>query len=235
VSIDAPVFVAPRRAATVAALSRLVIADEQPIFRDGLRRLLESQPGLRVVGEARNATEAAGLIAALNPDILLLSLAGSAPFPLEALEQLAIAGRPVRTILLTGAVNTPEVMSAAIQLGACGVVPRDSGPEVLFESIVSVMAGNYWVGRECVANVPASVKRLDTARRRTKAFGLTHRELEIIRSVLSGETNRQIARGFSISENTVKRHLSHIFDKVGASNRVELARFAAHHRLLEGF
>ena len=105
-SIDAPVYVAQRRAATVAVLSRIVIADEQPIFRDGLRRLLESQPGLRVVGEARNAIEAAALIATLNPDILLLSLAGSAPFPLYALEQLAAAGRPVRTILLTGAVNT---------------------------------------------------------------------------------------------------------------------------------
>ena len=216
-------------------LVRIVVADEQPIFRDGLRRLLETKPALRIVGEARNAHEAAALVSALNPDILLLSLTASAPFPLEALEQLSAAGVLVRTILLTGSVDTPEVMTAAIQLGACGVVPKDSGTDVLFKSIESVMAGNYWVGRECVSNVPASVRRLETTRRRSRAFGLTRRELEILRSVLSGETNRQIAHGFSISENTVKRHLSHIFDKVGASNRVELARFAAHHRLLEGF
>src|SRR5207249_2228197 len=169
---------------------------------------------------------------------LILCLSGSGLLPLDDLEQVNVNGAngsAVRTILLTGAVDTPEVMTAAIQLGACGVVPKDCGPEVLFKSIESVMDGSYWVGRECVSDVPASVRKLEMTRRQTKAFGLTRRELEILRSVLSGETNRQIARGFSISENTVKRHLSHIFDKVGASNRVELARFAAHHRLLEGF
>jgi two-component system nitrate/nitrite response regulator NarL len=233
VSTEAPAYDVPRRAATAAEAVRIVLADEQPIFRDGLRRLLETEPGLRIVGEARNALEAAVLVATLSPDILLLSLAGAAPFPLEALEQLAATGSPVRTILLTGTVNAPEVISAAIQIGACGVVPRDSGPEVLFESIESVMAGNYWVGRECVSNVAASVRRLGDTRRRTRSFGLTRRELEIVHSVLSGNTNKEIARRFSISANTVKRHLTHIFDKVGASNKIELVRFAAHHRLLD--
>jgi len=236
VSTEAPPLPVVRRGVVASTgLVRIVVADEQPIFRDGLRRLLETEPALRIVGEARNAMEAAALVCDLNPDILLLSLTGSAPFPLEALERVGAAGITVRTILLTGSIDTPEVMTAAIQLGACGVVPKDSGPDVLFKSIAVVMAGNYWVGRECVVNVPASVRRLETTRRQTKAFGLTRRELEILRSVLGGETNRQIARSFSISLNTVKRHLSHIFDKVGASNRVELARFAAHHRLLDRF
>jgi DNA-binding NarL/FixJ family response regulator len=225
----------PRGGAATADFVRIVLVDEQPIFRDGLRRLLESRPGLRIVGEARDPREAAAAVNALGPDILILSLGPSAAVPLDELEQVNAAGRPVKTILLTGTVDTPEVMTAAIQLGACGVVPKDCGPEVLFKSIESVMDGSYWVGRECVSDVPASVRKLETTRRQTKAFGLTRRELEILRSVLSGDTNREIARGFSISENTVKRHLSHIFDKVGASNRVELARFAAHHRLLEGF
>ena len=224
-----------RGASATADFVRIVLVDEQPIFRDGLRRLLETRPGLRIVGEARDSREAAAAVSALRPDILILGLSASAAFPLDELEQINANGQSVRTILLTGAVDTPEVMTAAIQLGACGVVPKDCGPEVLFKSIESVMDGSYWVGRECVSDVPASVRKLETTRRQTKAFGLTRRELEILRSVLSGETNRQIARGFSISENTVKRHLSHIFDKVGASNRVELARFASHHRLLEGF
>ena len=227
-----------RGASATADFVRIVLVDEHPIFRDGLRRLLETQPGLRIVGEARDAREAAAVVTALRPDILILCLSGSGLLPLDDLEQVNVNGAngsAVRTILLTGAVDTPEVMTAAIQLGACGVVPKDCGPEVLFKSIESVMDGSYWVGRECVSDVPASVRKLETTRRQTKAFGLTRRELEILRSVLSGETNRQIARGFSISENTVKRHLSHIFDKVGASNRVELARFASHHRLLEGF
>jgi two-component system, NarL family, nitrate/nitrite response regulator NarL len=214
---------------------RIVLAEEQSIFRDGLRRMLETVPAIRIVGEAGTPQHAAALVRDLAPDILLLSLTASGPVPLEPLERLGAAGLPVRTILLTGSIDTPEVMSAAIQLGACGVVPKDSGPDVLFKSIESVMAGNYWVGRECVLDVAASVRKLDTTRRRTKAFGLTRRELEILRSVLKGDTNKQIAKRFSISANTVKRHLSHIFDKVGASNRVELARFASHHRLLDRF
>ena len=212
---------------------RIVVSHEQPIFRDGLRRLLETVPTLRIVGEASNAQDAATLVREVHPDILLLSLGSADPVALEALEGLNAEGLTVRTILLTGSVDTPEVMSAAIQLGACGVVPKDSGSDVLFQSIESVMAGSYWVGRECVSDVAASVRRLDTTRRRTAAFGLTRRELDILRSVLKGDTNKEIARRFSISANTVKRHLSHIFDKVGASNRVELARFAAHHRLLD--
>jgi two-component system, NarL family, nitrate/nitrite response regulator NarL len=243
--VSTEVFVRGDHGAAVAAdFVRIVLVDEQAIFRDGLRRLLETQPGLRVVAEARDPHEAVEAVSALRPDILILSFGASASYALDELEQVIASGAsgangtngtPVRTILLTGAIDTLEVMTAAIQLGACGVVPKDCGPEVLFKSIESVMEGSYWVGRECVSDVPASVRKLETTRRQTKAFGLTRRELEILRSVLSGETNREIARGFAISENTVKRHLSHIFDKVGASNRVELARFASHHRLLEGF
>jgi DNA-binding NarL/FixJ family response regulator len=212
---------------------RIVIADEQPIFRDGLRRLLETAPGLQIVGEAGSPLEAAVLVRERNPDILLLTLTSAVSVSLDALESLAAVGVPLRTILLTTSVDSPEVITAAIQLGACGVVPKDSGADALFNSIESVMAGNYWVGRECVSNVAASMRQLGTTSRRTTKFGLTRRELEILRSVLHGQTNKEIGRRFSISANTVKRHLSHIFDKVGASNRVELARFAAHHGLLD--
>src|SRR3989442_15116131 len=212
---------------------RIVIADEQPIFRDGLRRLLETAPTLRIVGEASRVEEAAALVRDLVPDILILSLTSSGQFSFESLERMADLGVSVRTILLTGSVDSPEVMSAAIQLGACGVVPKNSGAHVLFNSIESVMAGNYWVGHECVSNVAPSMKELEATSRRTKKFGLTRRELEILRSVLQGETNKEIGHRVSISANTVKRHLSHIFDKVGASNRVELARFAAHHQLVD--
>src|SRR5437588_7465748 len=211
----------------------IVVAHDQPIFRNGLRRLLETVPHFRVVGEAGHAHEAATLVNNLRPDILILSLTASLAFPLDALEGLGSAGVPLRTILLTGSEDTPEVMSAAIQLGACGVVPKDSGPDVLFKSIDAVVGGDYWVGRECVADMAAGVRKLETTSRQTKAFGLTRRELEIVRSVLSGNTNKEIAQRFSISANTVKRHLTHIFDKVGASNKVELVRFAAHHRLID--
>ena len=100
-------------------------------------------------------------------------------------------------------------------------------------SIDCVMAGQYWVGIERAADVVASVRQLEIARRRARAFGLTRRELELVRAIVNGETNKAIGRRFSISENTVKRHLTHIFNKVGASNRLELAMFAAHHQLVD--
>jgi len=213
---------------------RIVIADEQPIFRDGLRRLLETVPGLVIVGEAVAARQAAQLVRNYGPDILLLGLPPSGPFQLDELEDVLADGLPVRTILLSGSrsAETFEVMGAAMQLNAHGVVPKDSPPTVLFDCIDTVMAGRYCVGGESVANVATSVRRLEAKRRRLSAFGLTRRELEILRAVVSGQANKAIAHRFSISENTVKRHLTHIFNKGGASNRVELAIFAAHHQLI---
>jgi two-component system nitrate/nitrite response regulator NarL len=215
-------------------LVRIVISDEQPIFRDGLRRLLETASNLKIVGEGSGDEQTAAVVREIQPDILLLGLPYAGPFQLDALEQ-ALSTTPVRAILLAGPrlVDTFEVMTAALQVGAQGIVPKDSPPEALFESIRSVMAGRRWVGRESVADVVASVKKLETMRRRAWAFGLTRRELEIVRAVVGGENNKSIASRFSISENTVKRHLTQIFNKVGVSNRIELATFAAHHRLVE--
>jgi len=105
---------------------------------------------------------------------------------------------------------------------------------VVFKGIDCVMDGHYWVGNSTVSDVTASLRKLNIERRRAKAFGLTRRELDIVRVMVSGYTNKQIAREFSISESTVKRHVTHIFDKLGASTRIEVALFSAHHRLLDG-
>ena len=210
---------------------RIVIADDYPIFRDGLRRLLETNPDLQIVGEA-GVGAAAAMVRERQPDILLLgppSVAGPAG---DTLRQLNEDGVSVRTILLVRALDQPEVADAW-QLGACGVLSKDSTADVLFESIESVMAGHLWVGDERASNVAASMRRFAAARRQAHMFGLTKREQEIVRAVVDGDTNKEIARRLVISENTVKRHLMHIFNKVGASSRVELALFAAHHRLLE--
>jgi len=109
--------------------------------------------------------------------------------------------------------------------------------ELLFKGIRTVMAGQYWVGRECMGSV------IDSMRERVSApgpeparptFGLTPRELEVVSAVVAGYPNRDIAERFSISIKTVKHHLTNIFDKVGVSNRLELALFAVHHRLAAG-
>jgi two-component system nitrate/nitrite response regulator NarL len=212
---------------------RVAVAEGHPIFRDGLRRLLETDPGLLIMGETGRRKGAVALTQELAPDILLLDLATAGPRAVDRLSELAVSGATVRTIVLTDCVDTPAVLRA-LQLGVRGVILKDSAPEVLFKGIHSVMAGDFWIGRERASGVAAGLRKLKNARRHTRALGLTEREIEIARAVVAGHTNKEIARRSSISENTVKSHLMHIFNKVGASNRVELALFAAHHRALDG-
>jgi DNA-binding NarL/FixJ family response regulator len=212
---------------------RIVIAGEHSIFRDGLRRLLEAESGFVIAAESADGSAAPRLVVEFTPDVLLLGFATIGPSLTDTVHELAAVEPPVRTIVLTDRVDTPAV-SLALQLGARGVVLKDSTPAVLFECIRNVMAGRFWLGDERVDGAVPNLRKLEAARRRSKLFGLTRREIEIIRGVVAGYTNREIAERACISENTVKSHLMHIFNKSGASSRVELALFAAHHRLLDG-
>lgn len=213
---------------------RLVIADDHPIFRDGLRRLLEAEADLKVLGEASDGAEAVKLVRQLKPDILLLDLAMPKHPGLEALRDLSSGSdTPVRVILLTAAAEKSQIVEA-LQLGARGVVLKDSATQLLLKAIQTVMSGEYWVGRESVSNLVQYLRTLmqsthDEARQ--KKFGLTPRELEIVSAVVAGYSNKEIAEYFKISEDTVKHHLSNIFDKLGVSTRLELALFAVNQSL----
>jgi DNA-binding NarL/FixJ family response regulator len=224
--------VATAHAGARRAPVRIVIFDEHPIFRDGLRRLLETRPGLHIVGETGHGSTAVALVRDLLPDILLLGLGTIGGAALEVVRTTASYGF-TGTILIAASVDTPEVADA-FALGVRGVVPKDSAEDALFSGIDTVLNGHYWVGDNRVSNVAGSLRKLNVARRRAKAFGLTRRELDIVAAIVQGYTNKQIAQQSAISESTVKRHVTHIFDKLGASNRVEVALFAAHHRLLSG-
>jgi DNA-binding NarL/FixJ family response regulator len=154
---------------------------------------------------------------------------------LEALRDLSSSpgGSPVRVILLTAAAEKNQIVEA-LQLGARGVVLKDSATQLLLKCIHTVMAGEYWVGRESVSNLVQYLRTLmqsssDEARKRK--FGLTPRELEIVSAVVAGYSNKEIAEYFKISEDTVKHHLSNIFDKLGVSTRLELALFAVNQSL----
>lgn len=210
---------------------RIVIADHQPIFRHGLRRLLETDPRLVIVGEAHDST-AAARIREWCPDILLLGLKASGCRAVDTLREMAAHGGGVRIIVLAERLGAPD-MACVLQLGARGVLSKDSAPAELFDSIHAVMAGQMWVGRAPTATMGASLKKLQRTRRQRRAFGLTYREIEIVKAVMAGGSTKDIAERSSISENTVKSHLAHIFNKMGVSNRVELVQFAAHHRLLD--
>jgi two-component system, NarL family, nitrate/nitrite response regulator NarL len=213
---------------------RLLISDERPILREGLRRLLESEPGFQVVGQASHAADTIALARELAPDVLLLSVAVNG-IP-DALSELATF--PCRVVLLTGAIERPQIVEA-LRLGVRGVLTKEATPELLFMSIRAVMANQYWVERESVPNLVQYVLQHRAAGNGNghgaskPTFGLTQREMQIVSTVVAGYANKDIAQRFSLSEDTVKHHLSNIFDKVGASNRLELALFAIHHRLVD--
>src|SRR6266498_4946822 len=163
---------------------RIVIADDHPIFRDGLRRLLESEPDMKVIGEACDGLEAVKLATQIKPDILLLDLAMPHHTGLDALRALSnrtgSAGL-VRIILLTAAAEKKQIVEA-LQLGARGVVLKDSATQLLLKSIHAVMSGEYWVGRESVSNLVQYLRNLmqsTSEESKQKRFGLTPRELEI--------------------------------------------------------
>lgn len=203
---------------------RIVIADDHAIFRDGLKRLLATQEDFRIIGEASDGKEAIALANELKPDILLLDLAMPRVPGMEVLRELSQHEVAVRTILLTAAIQ-PFAVTSALQLGARGIVLKASPPELLLKSIRSVHEGQFWVGSEAVTAWAR------TGQPSTTGFGLTTREVEIISAIREGNSNREIASKLAISEETVKRHLSNIYGKLGVSSRLELAVLATEQHL----
>ena len=213
---------------------RSVLADDHQMFRDAVRRLLDAEPDLVVVGEAGDGEEAVALTLQYEPDILLLDVAMPHSNGMEVLQQIAAASKATRIIMVTGAVEENELRQA-LRLGARGFVLKESGAVQLLESIRVVHAGEYFVGRECMADLVSAVRSrgvaLEGRAPRKADFGLTTRERQIVSAVVNAYQNKEIAEKFAISEKTVKHHLTNIFNKVGVSNRLELALFAVHHRL----
>jgi two-component system, NarL family, nitrate/nitrite response regulator NarL len=209
-------------------------ADDHTLFRDGLRKLLEEQDDFTVVGDAADGEMVVALARQTQADIILLDLAIPRLDGMDVLRDLSASGAPARTILLTDAIDREQIVRA-LKLGAYGVVLKDSTSQRLFDSIRFVMSGQYWIGRESVSDLVRALRAFSPIEgsTRSKEFGLTPRELEIVTLVVAGYSNPDIAQRCSISEQTVKHHISNIFDKLGVSNRLELALFAVNHRLTD--
>jgi len=214
---------------------RVVIADDHPILREGLRRLLEDDGGFEVVGQAADGLEAVRRARELRPDVLLLDLAMPRASGLDALRDLSTDDSAPRVLILTVAIDDAQVLEA-LELGARGVVLKEAATELLFKAIRSVVAGQYWVGRDTVTDIVRLLRERRAAAARhepTPAERLTPRERGIVALVAAGASNREVAEKLSLAEDTVKHHISNIFDKVGVSNRAELAAYAAGHGLVE--
>ena len=229
-----------------ARAARVVIADDERMFRASLRRLLELPScdvaeafgveigsGFEVVGEAGSGQETVEIVRSTQPDLMLLDVCMPRLSGLEALRELRRCGQPIHTIILSGMFDTAQLVMA-IQLGARGVVRKDIATELLFEAMTRVIAGASWIDQAVASNLLDAVRTLGQPRSgpNTPPFGLTRRQSEVVSLVVEGCNNKEIAHRFAVTEETIKHHLTRIFDNVGAANRVELALVAARHGLV---
>ena len=227
---------------------RVVLADDECMFRTSLRHLLTAPRSVikdvygidvgaefNVVGEAGTGEETVAMVESARPELLLLDLSMPRMSGLAALRSLQEYREMVRTVILAGEIAKADLVSA-VQLGVQGLVLKNAPTELLFQAIVSVIAGQYWLAQTLVADLLDVVRTLgvpaakDTSKGR--ATTLTRREREVLALVVAGYANKEIARTFSISEETIKHHLTRMFDKVGATNRLELAVVAAERGLV---
>jgi len=210
---------------------RVAIADDHPIFRDGVRKLLESEEDIQVVGEVSSGAECPAMLAKLKPDILLLDLRMPDKDGLTLLEEMNFDTMPTRVVVLTATEDDRDVVRA-MRLGARGVVLKQSASDLLIKSIRKVAGGEIWLDKRMTAEVMKAFSKSTETGRREKPL-LSDREKEIVQLVAQGFRNREIGEKLFISEQTVKNHLHNIFDKLGVSDRLELALYAIHHRITD--
>jgi len=229
------------------APARVVIADDECMFRASLRQLLAVPAavvaevysvaigsGFEVIGEATTGEEAVDAVQRLEPDLVLLDISMPRMNGLEALRELRPNLERTRVVMLPAAVEQSSLLTA-IRLGARAVVQKDSATEVLFDAMVRVLAGQSWIAPSLVSDLVDMVRVLAEREQGTRGrpFGLTPREREVLALVVEGCANKEIAQRCAVSEETIKHHLTRMFDKVGATNRLELAMAARSNGLVD--
>ncbi len=202
---------------------RVLIADDHPVVRGGLKTFLATIDGIEVVGEASDGAEAVALAAELRPDIVLMDLAMPNVDGIEATEQI----RGPKVIALTSFATDDKVFPA-IRAGAVGYLLKESGPDELADAIRKVAAGESILSPAIAEKLMREVAAGTPTAHRTD---LTARERDVIRLIARGMSNRQIARELDVAEKTVKAHVSNILSKLGLSDRTQAALYAVDHGL----
>jgi two-component system, NarL family, nitrate/nitrite response regulator NarL len=216
-----------------AIFTRIMIADDQALNRAALRKLLERAPQFEIVGEAVDGRETLTQVKTIQPDVLLLGLSMPQLSRWNVLRSLAKTSLKIRTILLPAAIGREQTIEALL-LGVRGILPKSTASQLLYKSIRTVMAGEYWVDSKIVAEL---IRTLHASSNVAPSFvqpagnRLTRRELEVLNLVAEGCTNKDIAEQLTISNQTTKHHLSRIYEKTGISNRMQLALSAVNKSL----
>lgn len=201
---------------------RLLIVDDQALFREGLRTLLSVQPGLEVVGEAGNGEEALSRAAAVRPDVVLMDL----QMPVmdgAAATRLLKARRPAVQVIVLTTFDDDENVFEGLRAGAVGYLLKDTPSAKLVEAIRLAARGESFLEPSVAAKVVSEFARLSPRPADALAEPLSERELEVLRLAAGGASNREIAAALVIAEGTVKNHLTSILSKLDASDRTEAA------------
>jgi DNA-binding NarL/FixJ family response regulator len=209
---------------------RVLIADDHPVVRQGLRTFLGVQDDIEVVGEAGDGAEAVALAESVRPDVILLDLKMPGMDGLAALTELHARGVTARVVVLTSMTEQARV-PAAMRAGAAGYLYKDVDPPALVQAIRAVHDGHVLLHPEAA---DAMVRAETTAGADGGLGALTGREREVLVQIALGRSNREIARALIVSEKTIKSHVSNILMKLGLADRTQAALHAVRHGLVQG-
>lgn len=204
---------------------RLLVVDDHPVVRDGLKGMLAGQPGLEVVGEAADGQQGVQLSAQLQPDVILMDLRMPVLDGVSAIQRIRTAQPGMRVLVLTTYDTDAEILKA-IEAGATGYILKDAPREELFRAIRATAQGQSYLS-------PSVATRLMDQLRAPTSEQLSPREIDVLGWVARGATNREIGQKLHISEATVKSHLLHIYEKLGASDRAHAVTLAVQKGLIE--
>ena len=211
---------------------RILIADDHLIVRQGLRLILETEPGFDLIGEANDGAEAVQLAADLQPDVILMDLRMPRVDGISAIKQLRVEQPQIAIVILT-TFNEDEMMREGLQAGARGYLLKDTDRASLFNTIRAAARGETLLQPEIVQQLLSPAQNEEAVHLPKKPAILTEREIEVLESVARGDTSKMVAHQLGITERTIKAHLTSIYNKLGVDSRAAAVSEAMKQGLLE--
>jgi two-component system response regulator DevR len=209
---------------------RILLVDDHEVVRLGLAILLEDDPGVKIVGEAGSAQEALEACERLRPDLVILDIRLPDQLGVTVCRQIVERWPYIKVIILTSFVND-DLIADAISAGAAGYVLKQVGNEELLRAVEAVRRGEALLNPQVTQRVLQRIRQTERLLDASAFRVLSHRELEVLLLVSQGKSNREIAESLSLSEKTIRNHVSNLLNKLHMSNRIELATYAVKHRL----